>query len=290
MRLQEISKTVEALISNKDANGKSAVKNFGFLSCSDAIHIKHVPFYESCFILVLSGRKLIFSGADTIYCDAGDVVTVPGPSSFDLRNEPDQRTKKYKALVIPFSADMLERLGQVYFSHAERQQQPAALLKFNSDHLLHSSIEHYLRTSNDPILLEHRLAELLLILLRKNDALLRYTYNRDKWSQRVRTVIAADLTKAWKIIEVSAQLITTESTLRRNLKIEGTGFRELLFETRLSSALMRLLQTTLPVYQIAYDCGYQSVSRFSSNFRRRFGVAPTEFRSFKLETEQILTV
>lgn len=139
-------------------------------------------------------------------------------------------------------------------------------------------------------MLEHRLEELLLILSRKNNALLSYTYNCDKWSQRVRAVIAADLTKAWEISEVSARLITTESTLRRNLKLEGTGFRELLFETRLSSALMQLLQTTLPVYRVAYDCGYQSVSRFSSNFRRRFGVAPTEFRSSSQQTEHVLTV
>jgi len=40
------------------------------------------------------------------------------------------------------------------------------------------------------------------------------------------------------------------------------------------------LQTTeLPINQIALDCGYQSPSRFSVRFRKRFGISPSAIRT-----------
>ncbi len=106
-----------------------------------------------------------------------------------------------------------------------------------------------------------------------------YALARSNWSQRVRSILSGDLLHEWTIGEVSERLATSETTLRRKLREEGTSFREILFELRLVSGLMQLLQTSKPVYQVAFECGYQSVSRFTSNFRKRFGLSPTEFRS-----------
>ena len=289
--MNNIIRMVESLLSDKSAaNRKSPLKNLGFVSCANTIHIKHVPFYDPCLILVLSGRKVLFEGQQPIYCEAGKIIAVPAPSSFDLRNEPDPRTKKYNAIIIPFKLDMLERLGRMHTLVHEVQRDPVGILKFDPDDTLYTSIEHYLTTLDNPKLLNHRLMEILLILVSNNTALLSYDLHRNSWSQRVRAVVAADLAQVWEISEVCSRLATTESTLRRNLKREDTSFRELLYELRLSSALMQLLQTTLPVYRVAYDCGYQSVSRFSSNFRKRFGVPPTQFRTSLSESERTLAV
>lgn len=289
--MNNIIKMVEALLSDKSAaNRKSPLKNLGFVSCANTIHIKHVPFYDPCLILVLSGRKVLFEDQKPVYCEAGKIIAVPAPSSFDLRNEPDPRTKKYNAIIIPFKLDVLERLGRMHTLVHEVQRDPVGILKFDPDDTLYTSIEHYLTTLDNPKLLNHRLMEILLILVSNNTALLSYDLHRNSWSQRVRAVVAADLAQVWEISEVCSRLATTESTLRRNLKREDTSFRELLYELRLSSALMQLLQTTLPVYRVAYDCGYQSVSRFTSNFRKRFGVPPTQFRTSLSESERTLAV
>lgn len=289
--MNNIIKMVESLLSDKSAaNRKSPLKNLGFVSCANTIHIKHVPFYDPCLILVLSGRKVLFEDQKPVYCEAGKIIAVPAPSSFDLRNEPDPRTKKYNAIIIPFKLDMLERLGRMHTLVHEVQRDPVGILKFDPDDTLYTSIEHYLTTLDNPKLLNHRLMEILLILVSNNTALLSYDLHRNSWSQRVRAVVAADLAQVWEISEVCSRLATTESTLRRNLKREDTSFRELLSELRLSSALMQLLQTTLPVYRVAYDCGYQSVSRFTSNFRKRFGVPPTQFRTSLSESERTLAV
>lgn len=286
-------KTMEALIASLrtldvESKGKTALRNLGFISCTSTLDIKHVPFYDMCIILVLSGQKVLFENQKPVVCEAGAVMTVPAPFSYDLRNEPDPCSKKYRALIIPFKPDHLDRLTRSYGLMHEVPQTPVGILKFAPDEALHTSIAHYLTTVGNVKLLTHRLLEILLVLAGKRPELLSYALQADHWGQRVRTLLASDLSHSWELREVCAHLATTESTLRRNLKREATGFRELLYELRLTTALMQLLQTTHPVYRVAYDCGYQSVSRFTSNFHKRFGLPPSQVRAAVSENEHIL--
>ena len=289
--MKDILHMIESLKAGAhDPNGLSALNGLGFISCANAVHIKHVPFYEPCIILVLSGRKMFFHAGKSITCDTGHVLTVPAPASFDLKNEPDTRSKQYRALIIPFAHDLLERLEQAHNMAADGRPRETRILKFVPEDGLIASIKHYLTSLSDARLRAHRLMEILLVLVNKNPELLAYAVHRKSWSQRVRAIVAMDLAEPWGINDVCQRLATTESTLRRHLKQEKTGFRELIFEMRLTTALMQLLQTSLPIYQIAYNCGYQSVSRFSSNFHKRFGLAPRAFRESMDEVEQTLTV
>lgn len=286
-QLRQIAHRVESLVAVED--GKRPVQDLGFISCAHAIDLKHVPFYEPCLILVLSGRKMLFLGEHSVCVEAGDLATVPGPSSVDLRNEPDPLSKRYTALIIPFKAEHLQRLVRSHNLLYEVKR-VAGVLKFSPDETLYASIDHYLTTVGNPRLLSHRLMEILLLLVTKNPALLSYSLQKASWGQRVRAVIAADLAHAWDLTQVCERLATTESTLRRNLKREDLSFRALIQELRLSTALMQLLQTSAPIYRIAYDCGYQSVSRFSANFHKRFGVPPKQFRESVSESGRTLNV
>jgi AraC-like DNA-binding protein len=47
----------------------------------------------------------------------------------------------------------------------------------------------------------------------------------------------------------------------------------------LDRAVNRLVTTSDPISEIAYDLGYQNVSSFNRLFRQRFGVTPSEFRN-----------
>lgn len=288
--MNEIAKTIETLLAGAGAaNRKSPLKDLGFLSCASTVHIKHAPFYDPCLILVLSGTKTLFKDGKAVNCTAGSLLAVPGPSSFDLRNAPDPITKKYTALLIPFKVELIDRLIRSHNLVHEVRREPVNVIGFELDKTLHESIHHYLTTLGNAKLLNHRLMEILLVLATRNPALLSFGLHRVEWEGRVRAVLSADLARTWTLAEVCKQLATTESTLRRNLKREGMNFREVLYELRLASALTQLLQTSLPIYRIAYDCGYQSVSRFTSNFHKRFGVPPKQFRAMASETEQSLT-
>ncbi len=289
--MKDILQAIESLATGRiSASGKSPVKDLGFISCANQVYIRHVPFYDPCLILVLSGRKTVYDRRQPMVCNAGGILAVPGPASFDIRNEPDRHGGAYRALVIPFDNELLERLAQAHDLRPDGQRRDIGVLHFKREATLLDSVRHYLASTGRGRLRAHRLMELLLLLVDQDARLLSYTLNRDSWSQRVRAVLATDLARAWSLSEVCKRLATSESTLRRHLTKEKTGFRELLHDLRLTTALMRLLQTSQPVYRIAYDCGYQSVSRFSSNFHRRFGLPPRELRDSASESEQKLEV
>lgn len=262
-----------------DPNGKSPIQHLGFISCGNRVHIRHVPFYEPYLIMVLSGQKVIFDEPGTVTCEAGGVVAVPGPASYDLRNEPDALSNQYRALIIPFKHEHLATLRDLHGINHQDQRDQVKVLKFCPDQALNATVQHYLESPSDPHILRHRLMEVLLFLSEQNANLLSFSIARDNWSQRVRSILSSDLVYEWTIAEVSERLATSETTLRRKLREEDASFREILSELRLANGLSQLLQTSMPVYQIALECGYQSVSRFTSNFRKRFGLSPTEFRS-----------
>jgi AraC-like DNA-binding protein len=273
-----------------DPNGKTQIKNYGLISCANRVDIRHVPIDSLCMLFVLEGRKILYEKGREIACRAGEVLTLPSPASFDLRNEPDRRSGRYRCLVIPFRYSDLEALGKIHDIAKSSADRFPAILHFRQHEQMLSALQHYLSTDSQDALLNHRLLELLLILVQQDSRLLNYTLCQESWSQKVRAILATDLSKKWEIAEICQQLATSESTLRRHLKNEQSGFRELLSEQRLTTALTQLLQTSLPVTQIAYECGYQSVSRFSNNFSKRFGASPSEFRNIVNETEHSLTV
>lgn len=289
--MNRLLQIISALMDDSPApNGNTRVKNYGLIACANRLSIRHVPIDSPCILFVLEGRKVMFDREKEIVCNAGGVLTLPSPASFDLRNEPDPKTRRYRTLVIPFQHADLETIRKIHNFSLPLVDRVPAILRFDLNETLLSALQHYLSSNTEGYLLSHRLLEILLILVQLDSRLLNYSLCQQSWSQKVRAVIATDLSKKWGLGEICQQLATSESTLRRHLKSEQTGFRELLSEQRLTSALMQLLQTSLPVTQIAYDCGYQSVSRFSNNFSKRFGASPTEFRTTLNENEYDLTV
>ena len=288
---QEILRLLRALMpANIDPNGKWPVGALGYVSCGNTLHIRHVPFYEPCLITVLAGRKVVFEGSKSVVAETGQTITVPAPASYDIRNEPDPDSGKYRALIIPFKREQLQTTMQLHGLSSKTHALRSAIHRFDRDPFLLSSIGHYLAAADNQALLNHRLMEILLMLLSLDQRLTTYVYDQGNWGNRVRAILAQDLAHEWEIQEVCGRLATTESTLRRNLRKEATGFRDLLHDLRLSTALMHLLQTPHPINRIAYDCGYQSMSRFSNNFHKRFGLPPSQFRESMRDSEHKMSV
>ncbi len=50
-------------------------------------------------------------------------------------------------------------------------------------------------------------------------------------------------------------------------------------EVRLENARKLLIETQLPISQVAYQCGFSEPSYFSKQFRRLFGEIPSQMRS-----------
>jgi AraC-like DNA-binding protein len=92
----------------------------------------------------------------------------------------------------------------------------------------------------------------------------------------VRAVIRQAPGRPWEVTDVARQLRTTDPTLRRNLRQEGTGFRQILQEERMRSARMLLLEGRATVAEAAQSGGYTSLSHFSKRFQSVYGHLPSE--------------
>jgi AraC-like DNA-binding protein len=91
-------------------------------------------------------------------------------------------------------------------------------------------------------------------------------------------MIANNLTLDWTAELIAADLFMSSSTLRRKLKNEGENIQDIRSRTRLSHGLHLLQTTQLNIGHIANQCGYQSQSRFTEQFKVLFGMTPREIR------------
>jgi len=110
----------------------------------------------------------------------------------------------------------------------------------------------------------------------------------DTVTDRVTRQFAADLSRDWAVKDIAATLAMSERTLRRRLQAENTGFRELLEDTRLNRGVELVIASDMPIGQIAFECGYQSQSRFAQRFRIRFSLSPTELRATQTRPEALI--
>ena len=79
--------------------------------------------------------------------------------------------------------------------------------------------------------------------------------------------------------ELATELGVSDRQLRRAIHREfGVAPRDLAGVQRLSRARRMLLATSLPVIQVAYTSGFQSLRRFNTAFRERYRMSPTELR------------
>jgi AraC-like DNA-binding protein len=95
----------------------------------------------------------------------------------------------------------------------------------------------------------------------------------------VRQVLAATATDARPSLGNLAGLTSTsERTLRRRLREEGTSFRAILASTQADDAAELVSDRSLSITAIAERLGYADLSTFSQAFKRWHGVSPAAYR------------
>ena len=72
-------------------------------------------------------------------------------------------------------------------------------------------------------------------------------------------------------------------TLQRNLRREGVDYRNLLNRAKYHRAKALLVDTTLPVIDIAFSLGYADHANFSRAFKRMTGFSPASYRAEKTQ-------
>lgn len=98
------------------------------------------------------------------------------------------------------------------------------------------------------------------------------------WSARVRDVLTEDIAEQHKIGTAADRLAVNERTLRRRLADEGTTFREIYADTRLSIAWELLETAGMSVETVARRVGYAEPASFVRSFAKYHGETPGRVR------------
>jgi AraC-like DNA-binding protein len=239
-------------------------------------------------LVVLEGTKTVIWAGRTFYYKPGQAFALPEGAYVDVVNTPDPKTVMYRAFHLGFSSallDMARRSWSKLAAGAVARDPTVEMTPSLCSAVLHTSQALSSEHGVSPRVIDHRLLEVLLILAEAGAAPLRPDMRTCSMTDAVRAVIRQGPGRPWEVTDVARQLRTTDPTLRRNLRQEGAGFRQILAEERMRAARMLLMQGGATVAEAAQTGGYTSLSHFCKRFRSVYGHLPSELPANQGETD-----
>ena len=163
-----------------------------------------------------------------------------------------------------FAAPAHQSVYAVLFSGPSQFETAPTAIRFDARYLA-------LPLRRDELALQHMLQRALPLTVLQ--------YRRDRLLvQRVRQVLANELTQAHHAEALAALLHLSTRTLHRQLKEEGASLQTLKDEVRLGRSRELLLRTERPIKQVAQAAGFRNEKSFIRAFRSWTGQSPAEFR------------
>ena len=105
---------------------------------------------------------------------------------------------------------------------------------------------------------------------------------RQRLADRVKLVLASDLTRRWSLAEIAAEVRSSPVYLTQVFQqVEGLPLYRYQLRLRLARALDLLAQYD-DLTTLSLDLGFSSHSHFSAAFREAYGRSPSEFRQSAL--------
>ncbi|WP_411885201.1 AraC family transcriptional regulator [Polaromonas sp. YR568] len=227
-------------------------------------------------ILLRRGRKTIKIGGKRIVLSPGDAVAVAPGASCDVQNETERG--QFESTWIVCENSILSKLERTLPNY-KKLKDVAGLRGLGSEFV--QSFERAAQAIATPgripgVVAEHRMLELLAWLA--HSGLIFDPETPSDLQRKVRLMIGAAPEKTWISKDLAQSLALSEATFRRRLADQGQSFNDILIDVRMTTALTLLQVTDRPISEIAYQVGYESASRFSVRFKKRFGFSPTAVR------------
>ena len=252
--------------------------------CFKKQELRSLPFYNPVMILVLDGHKEVKIGERDFFIRPGELFLVPSETTLWMGNCPNER--QYLGLAFSFTDKAIKHFRLVYGAEQKSWDLSTKWHTPSTDDVI-VALRQWLSLgkslANNPQLIRHKQVELLLLLAQAGLSGNILMGQHPSWCQRVSKLLMLNPSHDWVLQDVCKELAVSEASLRRRLKEEQTGFREILEGTRLLCGLSLLLETMWPIGQVADAVGYQSQSRFGERFKRRFGMTPSELRATRVK-------
>lgn len=238
---------------------------------------------HATFIFIRRGKKILKAAGKKIVLFPGDAVALAAGTTCDVQNEMDRGQFEANWIVCP--AGIVARAAHEY-PKARKLKDITPLKNLGSE--FSQAFERGITAIAGQGMIpqpvaESRMQELLAWLAHTG-----FIFNPeapDALQRRVRLMIGAAPDANWLSRDVAQSLAMSEATFRRRLAGEGQSFGALLIDVRMATALTLLQATDTTISEIAWQVGYESVSRFSVRFKKRFGFSPTAVRGVPVQLE-----
>jgi AraC-like DNA-binding protein len=153
-----------------------------------------------------------------------------------------------------------------------------------------SMIPYFLQPSGVPeLLVEMKVREMMFLLLSdpQNRPLLSYLSRIDDKQALLREVMESNYRYNLSLEEFARIANRSLSAFKRDfLALYGTPPGKWLLKKRLDLAEGLLLQSDMPVAEVADESGFENPTHFNRVFKQRFGKSPLQYRAGKVEPER----
>lgn len=106
-----------------------------------------------------------------------------------------------------------------------------------------------------------------------------HQHSSDESLGRVMDYLSRHYSEVIRLSEVAEMVNMSESSFRRFFKQHTSkSFIDFLTDIRLGAASRALIDSSLSIAEIGYDCGFNNLSNFNRIFKKKKGVTPSEFR------------
>lgn len=237
--------------------------------CTDATHV--VFPYRGIYLRHVARDQAVADANHVLFFNAGEGYRVAHP----MRGAD-------ASLSLQLAASVLEELA------------PAALLNKRSvrgfrvqhrriDSLTQSRVAeiryHLAQETTDPLHVENLALELVSRSLGSPTSCSSgATHGQQRLADRVKVLLAGDLSRRWTLAEIGAVMGTSPVYLTQVFRrVEGMPLYRYHLRLRLARAL-DLLASRRDLSSLAADLGFSSHSHFTASFRQAYGTSPTTFR------------
>ncbi|EEV8085209.1 AraC family transcriptional regulator, partial [Escherichia coli] len=104
-----------------------------------------------------------------------------------------------------------------------------------------------------------------------------YVSSATIFTDRIRQIIEADLSKRWRLSDVSEIFNVSEITIRKRLEAEKNSFNQILLSSKMNKSMQLLLRGDYQICQIAKLTGFSNSSYFVKIFKEHYGITPKQF-------------
>lgn len=243
---------------------------------------------EACFLYILKGEYDSISETERLRIETEESLLMKC-GNYTCNMYPSKESETYQALAVHFHPEILMKIYENKLPNFLSQKLPLdiGMSKLNSDILIQKYIDGILFYFQNPNLVTE---EILTLKLKEIILLLNQTKNAPEirsilsnlfspTTHSFREIINAHCYENISLEELAVLNNQSLSTFKREFKkIYNTSPATYLRDKKLERSVKLLLSTDLRTTDIAYECGFTSVSHYSKAFKSKYGTSPTLFK------------